>query len=579
VANPQEMIERIKENPQIAIGVGVGLVVLIVVAGVIMANMGGGGGKGEGPCAQKLDNKQMVLAQVKNPGRAIEIQALLARENIVVDRQETEGVGSVLSFREGATICNRDQALVSLVQSGLMDRNVGLEAFDQGDLTASREEKRIKLIRAQQGELARLIRKIKPVEDATVSLSIPEQSIFRKDQQPLSASVQVTIPSGSSLSRDKVRSIINLMVGSVQGLDAQHVALSDTNGNTYNSVLDTSAELDSKIEERDDYMRQKVSNQLDRLVGSGNYVVTVSTLLREAPQEVLTEKYDANDSAIHSRQRFSENLTANTGSSLSSGGPVSSAIPDELRNTMGDQNSSSNRGYKRMGEEVQYANTKEQILETNLPGMIEDISIAVTVDNTHYPKVMNQFGERVDMDTDDLKRLIARSASPKVVLDNVSIARVSMAQGLGGSGSGLVNTADEPALPEQNYWWLWAIGSIGVFMILIALMMYSGKNKNPELDEAKQRINRLQELANNQQQQLQTTQQQTQMLIENQQKQLETMTRAPQIQAPPPQQPVLDQSTVQSLKETLSDLKETIEEDELPLDELDTQIKTWIEST
>jgi flagellar biosynthesis/type III secretory pathway M-ring protein FliF/YscJ len=39
-----------------------------------------------------------------------------------------------------------------------MDKNVGLEAFDHSDITASREEKRIKLIRALQGELARLIR-------------------------------------------------------------------------------------------------------------------------------------------------------------------------------------------------------------------------------------------------------------------------------------------------------------------------------------------------------------------------------------------------------------------------------------
>lgn len=575
MANPQEIIERLKENPQMAIGIGVGVVVLTIILIVVAVNMGGGGDStSSGACAQKLDNKQMTLASVKHAGKAIEIQALLARESIVVDRQEIEGVGSVLSFRNGATICDRDQALVSLVQSGLMDRNVGLEAFDQGDLTASREEKRIKLIRAQQGELARLIRKIKPVEDATVSLSIPEPTIFKKKQQEMSASVQVTIPSGSKLSKDKVRAIINLVVGSVQGISASHVALSDTNGNTYNSVLGAADEMDSDLQERDEYMRQKIANQLDKLVGAGNYVVTVSTLLREAPQEVLIEKYDTNDSAIHSRQRFSENLSASSGSALGAGGPVSNGLPSELTNALNGRTNSSNRGYKRVGEEVQYANTKKQILETNLPGMVEDISIAVTIDNIHYPKVLNGDGERVDMDANELKRLIARTASPKVSLDNVSIAKISSADGVADL---FADTAEEPSLPEQNYWWLWAIGTIGVTMILLALLMYMGKDKNPDLENAQEEINRLQQVTNTQQQQLEAAQQQTQVLIESQQKQIDSQAQA--LQQLPTSQPAMSPEVLQSLKETLSDLKETVEEDELNLDELDTQLQTWIESS
>lgn len=258
MANPQQLVETLRQRPQLLIIAGA--VLLLAIGGIIWGVAASGGDKGgkDNSCQELKTNEERTLAKTEGgAGKAIEIQALLAREGIRTERRDEEGGKSTISLREKATYCERDQALVTLVQSGLMDKNIGLEAFDKGDLTASREEKNIKLIRAQQGELARLIRKINPIEDASVSLSIPEPSIFTRDQQAKSASVQVSIPSGSRLERDKVRAIINLMVGSVQGLDAKHVALSDTNGNTYNSVLDAESQMNDRLEEQDNYMKQK----------------------------------------------------------------------------------------------------------------------------------------------------------------------------------------------------------------------------------------------------------------------------------------------------------------------------------
>ncbi|MBY0405820.1 MAG: hypothetical protein K2X66_18095, partial [Cyanobacteria bacterium] len=310
--------------------------------------------------AKTVEPSQLTIATVDSIGKAIEIQALMAREGIHIDKADGDGGKVILSLPKEATYDDKDHALISLVQSGLMDRNIGLEAFDKGDLTASREEKRIKLVRAQQGELARLIRKIKPVEDASISLSIPEPTIFKSEMKPMSASVQVTIPSGERLSKDKIRSIINLMVGSIQGLDAQHLALADTNGNTYNSVLDVGSELNDKLEEQDQYMKQKVASQLDRLVGPGHYVVTVSTLLREAAKETMVQKYDPEESAVTTKQNFTEKLNANNGRT-SATGPASSFVPAGMEAAAnGGGGGGSNRGYVRNGTEVSYANGKTQ---------------------------------------------------------------------------------------------------------------------------------------------------------------------------------------------------------------------------
>ena len=49
----------------------------------------------------------------------------------------------------------RDKALMIIVESGLYDQNVGLEVFDKGDFTSTKEDKRIRLVRAMNGELVR----------------------------------------------------------------------------------------------------------------------------------------------------------------------------------------------------------------------------------------------------------------------------------------------------------------------------------------------------------------------------------------------------------------------------------------
>lgn len=74
---------------------------------------------------------------------------------------------------------------MAIVQSGLMDQNVGLEVFDKGDFTSTKEDKKIRLTRAINGELSRLIKRIDGVENASVFISIPEQTMFTSMQNLL----------------------------------------------------------------------------------------------------------------------------------------------------------------------------------------------------------------------------------------------------------------------------------------------------------------------------------------------------------------------------------------------------------
>ena len=238
--------QKILENKPLLYGI-IAVALIIVVAIVttigIVANNGKNSKGAARVVSEKVIKEPLDLLQTDNLGKAIEIQALLAREGIVASRREN-GTKSVIFLKE-YTLTQRDQALLAIVKSGLMDQNVGLEIFDKGDFTSTKEDKKIRLARAINGELSRLIRKIPPIENASVFISIPEQALFTSMQKPVTATVQVSIPAGDKLDPLKVKAITNLLLGSVSGLVADNVSITDTNGNVYSSMIDAAATIPS----------------------------------------------------------------------------------------------------------------------------------------------------------------------------------------------------------------------------------------------------------------------------------------------------------------------------------------------
>ena len=176
-----EQLKKLTENKVILYSI-IGVVILIFAIMLLVGITAGKGG-GAGDAIEQPIKTDVDLLTTDNIGKAIEIQALLARSGIAVSRS-LDGTKSRLYLKGGdcitgakkCTTTQRDQALILIVQSGLVDQNVGLEIFDKGDFTSTKEDKKIRLTRAVNGELARLIRKIKPIENASVFISIPEDT-------------------------------------------------------------------------------------------------------------------------------------------------------------------------------------------------------------------------------------------------------------------------------------------------------------------------------------------------------------------------------------------------------------------
>ena len=546
--------QEIYENKPLFYGIIGGVVVVFAL--ILLIAITAGSGKSQDGGAQPLKT-DIDLLTTDNIGKALEIQALLARQGITAQRK-ADGTKSVLylpkdncsTLTKKCTVTDRDRALLTIVKSGLMDKNVGLEIFDKGDFTSTKEDKKIRLSRAINGELARLIRNIGGISDASVFISIPEQTMFTSMQQPVTATVQVVVPEGEKLDQMKVKSISNLLLGSVSGLEGENISITDTNGNVYHSIMDAQDEMLSRLEENDKYMQQKVNLQLDRLIGKGNYIATVSTFLVQAPVEKFSIVYDPEKKTAVNEQSFTEGLGDQTQDKSSGVNAVSVYLPNGLPSSGSD--SSQNRNYSRSATETHYGVTKTQINEYIKPGVVEQISIAVTLEKSALP---------ANTTLEELKELIAHAASPKALPENVSIAFSDAADPYLAS--------DKPVnLPKPdetgNPWWL-AIAVSGIGLVII-FKLVSDRIKHAQEENA-QEVEMLRKRSAEQERQLNDMNTRANQLTQRQSELAQNLLEQKNRGYLP--------ENAEKLAETLSDLSSQISDGDE--EETAEKIKSWIE--
>ncbi|MBO5948829.1 hypothetical protein J6Q66_08350 [bacterium] len=569
--------QELLQNKKLVIAIIAGIVVILAVfitLGIVASSKSSSGAPKV--VAEKIIKEPLDLLTTDNIGKAIEIQALLAREGITVLRK-LDGTKSTL-FLKNYRMSERDRALLAIVQSGLMDQNMGLEIFDKGDFTSTKEDKRIRLARAINGELSRLIRRIEPIESASVFISIPEQSLFTENQKPITATVQITIPSGEKLEQLKVKAIRNLILGSVSGITSDNVTISDTNGNVYSTIVDADDDTLAKIEENDRYMQKKVQAQLDKLVGKGNYVATVSTFLRQAPVEKFSILYDPKSKTSMVEQSFAEGLGDQTKEANKGINAVSVYLPNGLPG--GGSDTSQDRSYSRTARETQYGVSKTQVNEYIKPGVIEEISIAVTLDQNAVPATIS---------IEELKELLARAASPKALAENVSIAFSDSTEPFLAS--------DKPvSLPKPdetgNPWWivvaLFVIGLCGGLTVISNKVKMAQKKQKEELEKLEQKAQeqekQLRDVNLKAAELIERQSQLAQGLIEQQNyvQSIPQQMQAQQMQTQPmPQQQYQPMPAQQTYNQ--NDYEETVDELSADMAEIDSDeaiehLKSWIET-
>ncbi len=128
---------------------------------------------------------------------------------------------------------------LNMVRAGLnQSRQAGDDILlqDMGFGVSQRlEQERLKLSRERQ--LGKAIEEMRQVNKARVLLALPKQSVFVRHNQEASASVFLTLRTGTNLKQEEVDSIVDMVASAVPGMTPTRVTVTDQHGRLLSSGL------------------------------------------------------------------------------------------------------------------------------------------------------------------------------------------------------------------------------------------------------------------------------------------------------------------------------------------------------
>ena len=261
---------------------------------------------------------------------------------------------------------------------------VGFEIFDKSEFGSTDFEQKIKYLRALEGELSRTIEDLKPIENASVHIAIPKDSVFASTKQDATASIVVDIKKGSRLSHKQITGIKNLVSSSVINLKPQNVKLVNQNGvplgeeeGIYSSDL-----IKNQMQYKQEYesnLENKIINVLAPVVGGSDKVVAKVTIDFDFSQkDSVSEVYDPN-SVPRSEQSVEEKKT---GAVPGATGGVPGAISN-IGPVQGIKSQKGSEKYQKSSTTTNYEISKKTIKIKNEFATIKKISTAVVVDGDY----------------------------------------------------------------------------------------------------------------------------------------------------------------------------------------------------
>lgn len=241
-------------------------------------------------------------------------------------------------------------------------------------------------LQALQGELTRTIEQIASVEKARVHIVLPEDSLYKKNEKPATASIMLRLKPERKLTKKEIKGIVNLAAHSIQGLTPENITIVDDTGKILNDPDEdeekgvgnktiTQMEMTRKVQER---MQKDVQTLLDEALGEGRAFVRVNVELdfdqRQTDRQTFTPVVE-DSGIIRSQQEMSESYT---GTSQNPGGPagVQSNVPGYVAQT---ENANAQYEKKESTRNYEINEEKQKIIAS--PGSIRRVNIAVLVND------------------------------------------------------------------------------------------------------------------------------------------------------------------------------------------------------
>lgn len=242
---------------------------------------------------------------------------------------------------------------------------------------------------AMQNQLAGVLQQVDGIAHAEVILSIPEESVFvRQDQtESASASVVVEAEPGASLNNEQIRALYTLVSRSVANLPEENITIMNQYSETlsYQGSDNDEMGLDKYEEQRkvQKNIEQDIQQSLQSLLGTvlGSDKVYVHTFVKlnfdkVKTQESLVEPSDENNNGIVISSEKNSKTSSSTGGSQ--GGVVGTGETD-IPGYVGSESGGESE-YEEVQNRVNYEVNRINNEIVKSPYQIEDITINVGVE-------------------------------------------------------------------------------------------------------------------------------------------------------------------------------------------------------
>ncbi|MDX2028087.1 MAG: flagellar basal-body MS-ring/collar protein FliF [Alphaproteobacteria bacterium] len=322
--------------------------------------------------------------------------------------------------------------------------SVGYEIFDQkeGFGTTSFVQS-INHLRALEGELARTISSMNPIQTARVHLVLPQRELFSHGAQNATASIFIKTRSGTVLTREQIASIQHLIAASVPQLQPSQVSIVDDRGNLLARSAGSGAEGMSGSGQSPDDMRsafelaqaRKIEDLLAQTLGYGKVRAQVSAELDFDRITTNSEIFDPESQVVRSTQSTTEESSnAEAGSQGVSVTNNLPANPAQVANALAGGGGASNKN-SRTEETINYEINKTIRSQVRESGQVRRLSVAVVVDGTYKTEgegetAKTTYTPRPDDEMDKIKNLVRSAINLNTTRgDTLEVANMQFAQG------------------------------------------------------------------------------------------------------------------------------------------------------
>jgi flagellar M-ring protein FliF len=311
---------------------------------------------------------------------------------LVIEQLEKDGVPyKILS--EGTIKVPKDfvyKQRITIAALGIpKNSKVGFELFDQQSFGETDFAQKIKYLRALEGELARTIGSLTPIEDAKVHIALPKDSVFVEKSANPTASIVLKIDPNLKLTNKQIAGIKNLVSASVSKLTTENVKIVNQDGESLGNQSDDGFESDmvaAQIKYKNDYERayeRKIEKILAPILGGEKKVVAKVSIDFDFEQRSIVSEFFDPESVVRSEQSTEE---LKEGSKDQDIGGVPGAISNIGPVQGVDENKKQGEKYEKSTTTTNYEISKKV---TNIKGefaKIKRVTASVVVDGKYIQK-------------------------------------------------------------------------------------------------------------------------------------------------------------------------------------------------